>query len=229
MYWRFTPAVELPFFSCPVSSSAATASPPAGGARCSATNRRITPIAVVVSHTASLSSRCIRSGVRSPACSASVQQFLRGRSLINPVTYLRACCSGSTRALPFFGIVTEIIPVFARKPLFGYATRRRWRWRAAIGAWRKVADTPPVGRTQLSWAVAGREWPDLRPRDRAGRRTSPRPGLRRARACRAPRTGVWRRGRRPARPRRRIRACARWFSSSTSASRAADDQQRRRA
>ena len=98
MYWRFTPAVELPFFSCPVSSSAATASSPAGGARCSATNRRITPIAVVVSHTASLSSRCIRSGVRSPACSASVQEFLRGRSLINPMTYLRACCSGSTRA-----------------------------------------------------------------------------------------------------------------------------------
>ena len=26
-------------------------------------------------------------------------------------------------ALPFFGIVTEIIPVFARKPHFGYASQ----------------------------------------------------------------------------------------------------------
>ena len=25
-------------------------------------------------------------------------------------------------ALPFFGIVTEVIPVFSRKPLFGYST-----------------------------------------------------------------------------------------------------------
>jgi hypothetical protein len=40
------------------------------------------------------SRRCIRSGVASPACSASTQQFLCGNSLINPVTYLRACCRG---------------------------------------------------------------------------------------------------------------------------------------
>jgi len=37
-------------------------------------------------------------GVASPACPASVQQFLRGRSPISPVTYLRACRRGSTRA-----------------------------------------------------------------------------------------------------------------------------------
>jgi hypothetical protein len=37
------------------------------------------------------------SGVASPACSASAQQFFRG-SLISPVTYLRACHLGSTRA-----------------------------------------------------------------------------------------------------------------------------------
>jgi len=98
MYWRFTPAVALPFFSCPVSSSAATANSPAGGARCSATNRPITLIAAVVSHTASLSSRCMRSGVASPASSEIVQQFLRGRSLINPTMYLRACRRGPTRA-----------------------------------------------------------------------------------------------------------------------------------
>ena len=29
-------------------------------------------------------------------------------------------------ALPFFGIVTEIVPVFSRKPLFG---TRAWCWR----------------------------------------------------------------------------------------------------
>jgi hypothetical protein len=38
------------------------------------------------------------SGVTSPACSASAQQFFRGSSLISPVTYLRACRLGSTRA-----------------------------------------------------------------------------------------------------------------------------------
>ena len=32
-------------------------------------------------------------------------------------------------ALPFFGIVTEVIPVFSRKPIFGYPrwSSRRWR------------------------------------------------------------------------------------------------------
>ena len=41
-------------------------------------------------------------------------------------------------ALPFFGIITEIIPVFSRKPLFGYkgmifattGDRRSCRWRS---------------------------------------------------------------------------------------------------
>ena len=37
-------------------------------------------------------------------------------------------------ALPFFGIVTEIIPVFSRKPLFGY--------KGMVGA--TLADRDPV-------------------------------------------------------------------------------------
>ena len=100
-------------------------------------------------------------------------------------------------ALPFFGIVTEIISVFAREPHFGYASQV-----AMAGCHPRLAEGRQYapGAAQLSWSVAGREWPDLRPRDRAGRRTSPWPGLRRARACLAPRTGVWHWGRWPARP-----------------------------
>jgi hypothetical protein len=50
------------------------------------------------SQTARLSSRCIRSGVWSPARSASVQPFRRGRSLISAAVYLPACSHTSTRA-----------------------------------------------------------------------------------------------------------------------------------
>jgi len=49
------------------------------------------PLRPIVAHTASLSNRCIRSGIRSPACSARLHPFLRGRSLINPHRYFLAC------------------------------------------------------------------------------------------------------------------------------------------
>ena len=60
-------------------------------------NRRTTFIAAAASQTARLSSRCIRSGARSPARSASVQPLRRGRSLISAAAYLPACSHGSTR------------------------------------------------------------------------------------------------------------------------------------
>src|SRR5205823_737368 len=95
-YCRLTPAVWVPVFSSPLSSSTSTVSP-CGSARCSTTKSRTVSIASSVFHDARSSSRCIRSGVRSPAYSARVQQFLRGRSLISPRTYLPACRTGSTR------------------------------------------------------------------------------------------------------------------------------------
>src|SRR5690606_11976147 len=52
-------------------------------------------IAPMVSHLAAFSRCCILPGVASPACSAMLQQFLRGRSLINARTYLRAWTRGS--------------------------------------------------------------------------------------------------------------------------------------
>jgi len=71
----------------------------AGGWHSPATaNRRTTFITAAASQTARLSSRCIRSGARSPARSASVQPFRRGRSLISAAVYLPACSHGSTRA-----------------------------------------------------------------------------------------------------------------------------------
>jgi hypothetical protein len=55
-------------------------------------------IASDASQAARSSSRSILSGVWSQACSASIQQSLRDRSPISPVTYLRACRRGSTLA-----------------------------------------------------------------------------------------------------------------------------------
>src|SRR4051794_24732147 len=49
----------------------------------------------MVSHFAAWSRCCILPGVASPACSAIVQQFLRGRSLINAPTYFFAVARGS--------------------------------------------------------------------------------------------------------------------------------------
>jgi hypothetical protein len=45
-------------------------------------------------------SRCVRSGVESPAYSAIVHPFFRGRSLINAAMYFLACRNGSTRPQP---------------------------------------------------------------------------------------------------------------------------------
>jgi hypothetical protein len=84
-------------------SIAATARPrrPPGRAAWSSpatANRRTAFIAAAASQTARLSSRCIRSGARSPARSASVQPLRRGRSLISAAAYLPACSHGPTRA-----------------------------------------------------------------------------------------------------------------------------------
>ena len=74
MYCRFTPAVASPAFSWPVSSIAPITSPPrrrlrrAASSRPAAANRRTWLIAANVSQAARFSSRCVRSGVRSPAC-----------------------------------------------------------------------------------------------------------------------------------------------------------------
>src|SRR5712691_1116214 len=103
MYWLLPPAVAPPAFSCPVSSIAPTARPPrrpprrAASSRPAAANRRTWLIAANVSHTARLSSRWVRSGVRSPACSAIVHPFRLGSPLTSADTYLPACCHASVR------------------------------------------------------------------------------------------------------------------------------------
>lgn len=96
MYSRCAPEVALPDFSCPDSSKVATTS--GWSPSCSTTNRRTTPLAVSWSHTASFSSRCVRSGVASPTCSAICHPFLRGTSASNAPRYLPACSYGSDRA-----------------------------------------------------------------------------------------------------------------------------------
>ena len=103
-YWRCTPAVAVPVFSWPVSSSAPITRPPfrpprrAASSSPATANRRTTPIAANVSHTARLSSRCARSGARSPACSAIVHPLRFGSPLTSAPTYLPACSHGSVRA-----------------------------------------------------------------------------------------------------------------------------------
>src|SRR5580698_5335979 len=103
MYWRLTPDVHDPCFSWPVSSSAPTASslPPRRRAAASSpatAYRRTWLIAAISSHDARFSSRCIRSGVRSPAYSATDQPFRDGRSLASAFTYFPACCHVCVRA-----------------------------------------------------------------------------------------------------------------------------------
>jgi hypothetical protein len=61
-------------------------------------NRRTTPIAAAVSHTARLSSRWVLSGARSPACAAIVHPFRRGIWLVTAAAYLPACSHGPVRA-----------------------------------------------------------------------------------------------------------------------------------
>src|SRR6266511_1622675 len=97
-YWRLTPQVDSPFFSCPDSSSTTTARGSSPAPRCCATNPATTPIAAFSSHTAWLSSRCVLSGRASPAHSAICHPFLRGTSAVNARTYLPACNRGSRRA-----------------------------------------------------------------------------------------------------------------------------------
>ncbi len=103
-YCRLTPAVARPCLHCPVSSSAPITRPRRRPDRAAASsspataNRRTTPIAAKVSQAARLSSRCVRSGVRSPTCSAIVNPFRVASPLITALTYFRACTHGSTRA-----------------------------------------------------------------------------------------------------------------------------------
>src|ERR1700722_10039044 len=103
MYWRFTPAVALPCFSCPVSSSAATVirrrrDRRAASSSPAAAYRLTWLIAAVSSQLAPLSSRCEPPGVRSPACPATGPPFADGSSLASADTYLPACSHVWVRA-----------------------------------------------------------------------------------------------------------------------------------
>ena len=101
---RLTPAVQVPALTCPVSSSAPTARPcrrpvlRAASSSPATANRRTTPIASNVSHTARLSSRWVLSGAWSPACAAIVHPLRLGIWLITAAAYLPACSHGSVRA-----------------------------------------------------------------------------------------------------------------------------------
>ena len=122
MYWRFTPAVASPAFSWPVSSIAPITSPPrrrprrAASSRPAAANRRTSLIAASVSQDARFSSRCIRSGVRSPACWAIVHPFRFGSSLTSADTYLPACCHVSVRAKHGLSRAHQLSPFPDRPP-----------------------------------------------------------------------------------------------------------------
>ena len=81
----------------PVSSIAPITIPPrrrlrrAAASRSAATNRRTWLIAANVSQAARLSSRCVRSGVRSAACWEIVHPFRLDSSLSSADTYFPAC------------------------------------------------------------------------------------------------------------------------------------------
>ncbi len=102
-YCRLTPAVASPAFSWPVSSIAPTTKPPrrplrlAASSSPAAANRRTWLIAANVSQDALFSSRCVRSGVRSPARCAIVHPFRLGSSLASADTYFPAYCHVSVR------------------------------------------------------------------------------------------------------------------------------------
>src|SRR2546421_4510285 len=103
-YCRCTPAVAVPAFSWPVSSSAPITRPlrrperRAASARPATANRRTTPIAAAVSHTARLSSRWVLSGARSPACSAIVQPLRLASPPASAHRYFPACSHGPVLA-----------------------------------------------------------------------------------------------------------------------------------
>ena len=103
MYCRFTPDVAVPCFSWPVSSSAPTVIRRRRDRRAASSSPAAAYlltwlIAAASSHDARFSSRCDRSGVRSPACSATDQPFRDGRSLASADTYLPACSHVCVRA-----------------------------------------------------------------------------------------------------------------------------------
>jgi hypothetical protein len=75
------PGRAVALFDKPVSSSTNTA---CGSPRCSTTSSRKSSRTPSASHPEPLSSRCIPSGVCSPACSASHQLFLRSTWLSSP-------------------------------------------------------------------------------------------------------------------------------------------------
>jgi hypothetical protein len=95
VYWRCTPTVAIPFLRSPVSSTNKTAS---GSPTCSTSKVRTSSRTASWSHTARASRCCIPSGLASPACSAIVQRFLRGRSESSPLTNALARRRSSTRA-----------------------------------------------------------------------------------------------------------------------------------
>ena len=102
-YWRLTPAVKLPCLSWPVSSSAPTAirlrRPRRAASSSPATACLLTRlIAATSSHDARLSSRCDRSGDRSPACSATGHPFRDGSPPASADTYFPACSHVWVRA-----------------------------------------------------------------------------------------------------------------------------------
>src|SRR5712692_1578791 len=103
-YCLLTPAVAVPCFSCPVSSSAPAVIPPALRFRRAApsspatANRRTALIAAISSQDAWFSSRCVLSGVWSPACRAMLHPFTRGSPPASAATYLPACSHTSVRA-----------------------------------------------------------------------------------------------------------------------------------
>ena len=93
----------MPCFSWPVSSSAPTVIRRRRDRRAASSSPATAYlltwlIATASSHEARLSSRCVRSGVRSPACSAIDQPFRDGRSLASADTYLPACSHVCVRA-----------------------------------------------------------------------------------------------------------------------------------
>jgi hypothetical protein len=96
MYCRLTPAVAVPAFSCPVSSSAPTVIL-ARRQRAAAWSRPATAcrltwlIAAASSHDTRFSSRCVQSGERSPQYSATVHPLRDGNSLASADRYFPAC------------------------------------------------------------------------------------------------------------------------------------------
>ena len=92
-YCRCTPAVAgaLLLLACFIQRPDHQAAPSAGPARCLIQPRHREPahdpIAAQVSQDARLSSRCVRSGDRSPACSAIVQPLRFGSPLASAPAY----------------------------------------------------------------------------------------------------------------------------------------------